>query len=54
MVKFVFDFGEVGVWLAGNRNCFCLVFGGVHFDEMLERIVVNVVCAKQTRKSQQS
>lgn len=51
VVEFVLDLGEMGVGLAGNGNCFCLVLGGVHFNEVLEGIVVNVVYAREGRVS---
>lgn len=33
--QFVLDFGQMSVGLAGDRNRLGLVFGGMHFDEVL-------------------
>lgn len=45
-VELVFDLGEVSVGLAGDGYCLGLVPGGVGLDEVLEGIVVDVICAR--------
>lgn len=44
VVQLVLDFRKVGVGLAGDRNGLCLVFAGVCFDEVLEGVIVDVIC----------
>lgn len=43
VVELVFDFGEVRVGLAGDDDRLALVLGSVYFDEVLERVVVDVI-----------
>lgn len=47
--QFVLDFGQVGVGLAGNGNCSGLAFGGMCFNEVLQGVVVDIICIIENR-----
>lgn len=46
-VELVFDLGKVSVGLAGDNYCLGLVPGSVGLDEVLEGIVVDVICTRE-------
>lgn len=44
VVQLVLDFDKMRVGLARYGNCLGLVFSGMRFNEVLERVVVDVIC----------